>query len=208
MRRTKLEAETTRETILAVAERLFLESGVTEVSLEQIAVAAGFTRGAVHWHFQNKQGLLLALLDRMGLPLEQLAGQLEIDDTLDPLDELVRDMTGRLCELEMDPKRKRLSTYLVNFAAVEAPERQRNFDRKFRSSVTIIFRLAEKRGRLAPHWRPEIAALAFCGMVMGLINQWLNGETEFDMRNDVTAAVRAFSSSLRAQPDDPNRPGA
>lgn len=45
MRRTKLEAETTRETILAVAERLFLESGVTEVSLEQIAVAAGFTRG-------------------------------------------------------------------------------------------------------------------------------------------------------------------
>lgn len=196
MKRTKREAEETRETILAVAERLFLDRGVADVSLEQIAVAAGFTRGAVHWHFQNKHGLLLTLMDRMGLPVEQLAGQLEIDETLDPLEELTGEMTRRLSELQIDPKRKRLATYLVNFAAFEAPERQRSFDRKLRASITAIFRLAEKRGQLAPHWPPEIAALAFCGMVMGLINQWLNGESEFDLSTDAAAAVRAFMKSL------------
>lgn len=75
-------------------------------------------------------------MDRMGLPVEQLAGQLEIDETLDPLEELTGEMTRRLSELQIDPKRKRLATYLVNFAAFEAPERQRSFDRKLRASIT------------------------------------------------------------------------
>ena len=33
-------------------------------------------------------------------------------------------------------------------------------------------------------------------MVMGLINQWLNGESEFDLSTDAAAAVRAFMKSL------------
>ncbi|EJW13500.1 Transcription repressor of multidrug efflux pump acrAB operon, TetR (AcrR) family [Rhodovulum sp. PH10] len=198
MRRTKQGAEETRDCILAVAERLFLEHGVVEVSLEQIACAAGFTRGAVHWHFQNKQGLLLALLDRMGGPLAELESQLEVDETLDPLEELLATTAAKLSDLQMDPKRKRLASYLVNFAMVEAPERQHDFDRRLRSSLRAIFRQAEKRGRLAPHWQPETAALAFCGMMHGLVHQWLTGETEFDVAGDVAAAMRAFVISLSA----------
>lgn len=195
-RRTKEEAEETRETILAVAERLFLELGIVDVSLEQIAMAAGFTRGAVHWHFQNKQGLLLVLVDRMGLPMQQLADKLEIDETLDPLKELAEVTTRLLSELEMDPKRKRLTSYLINFASVEAPERQQGLDRKLRDVVRDILRLAEKRRRLAPQWRVDIATLAFCGMFTGLISQWLRCDTDFDLKTDATAAIRAFVGSL------------
>lgn len=199
-RRTKEEAEETRETILAVAERLFLELGVADVSLEQIAVAAGFTRGAVHWHFQNKQGLLLALVDRMGLPMQQLADKLKIDETLDPLKELTEATTRLLSELEMDPKRKRLTSHLINFASVEAPERQQGLDRKLRDVVRDILQLAEKRRRLAPQWRVDTATLAFCGMFTGLISQWLRCDTDFDLGADATAAIRAFVDSLCNHP--------
>ncbi|WP_046864018.1 TetR family transcriptional regulator, partial [Microvirga massiliensis] len=61
MRRTKEQAAETRRLILEAAERLFLERDYETVSLEEIAAAAGITRGAVHWHFHNKQGLLLAI---------------------------------------------------------------------------------------------------------------------------------------------------
>jgi TetR/AcrR family acrAB operon transcriptional repressor len=196
MRRTKREAEETREAILAAAERLFGERGVTDVSLDEVAEAAGFTRGAVHWHFQNKPGLLMALLDRMGRPLSQLAGQLEIDRALDPLEELVAVTTRALGELQLDPRRQRLATYLMNFAAVHAPERQRSFDRDLRASMRTIFRLAEKQGRLAPEWSPDTAALACFAMTSGLITEWLRGEAEFDLMTDAIAAVRAFVASL------------
>jgi len=47
VRRTKEEAEQTRDQILDAAEILFFERGVAHTSLEQIARAAGVTRGAV-----------------------------------------------------------------------------------------------------------------------------------------------------------------
>src|SRR5690606_12983243 len=57
MRRTKEQAEQTRASILAAAEQLFLEKGVAHSTLDQIARAAGVTRGAVYWHFENKAHL-------------------------------------------------------------------------------------------------------------------------------------------------------
>ena len=46
-RRTKAEAEQTREQILDAAEAVFLDRGVARASLAEIAQAAGVTRGAV-----------------------------------------------------------------------------------------------------------------------------------------------------------------
>ena len=53
-RRTKFEAEKTRNAILDAAEKVFYKRGVARTSLEQIARAAHVTRGAVYWHFHDK----------------------------------------------------------------------------------------------------------------------------------------------------------
>ena len=53
MRRTKAEAEETRNSILRAAERVFFEKGVSNASLDDVAKAAGVTRGAIYWHFSN-----------------------------------------------------------------------------------------------------------------------------------------------------------
>ncbi|OKN92428.1 hypothetical protein AM473_004620 [Pseudomonas aeruginosa] len=68
MRRTKEDSEKTRTAILLAAEELFLEKGVSHTSLEQIARAAGVTRGAVYWHFQNKAHLFNEMLNQVRLP--------------------------------------------------------------------------------------------------------------------------------------------
>ena len=53
MRRTKAEAEETRQNIILAAERVFYEKGVANSSLEDVAAVAGVTRGATrcfgHW---------------------------------------------------------------------------------------------------------------------------------------------------------------
>ena len=82
MRRTKEDAEKTRAAILNAAEQLFLERGVAHTSLEHIARAAGVTRGAVYWHFQNKADLFTAMLNQVRLPPEQIAEKLSADPQL------------------------------------------------------------------------------------------------------------------------------
>ena len=62
-RRTKEDAQRTRDRILDMAEREFLRRGVSRTSLQDIATAAGTTRGAIYWHFKSKNDLYFALLD-------------------------------------------------------------------------------------------------------------------------------------------------
>jgi len=87
MRRTKEESERTRQRLLAVASEFFANQTIEATRLEDIAEAAGVTRGAIYWHFGNKRGLVIALaksrvdpflevveqeLKRKGSPLEKI----------------------------------------------------------------------------------------------------------------------------------------
>ena len=62
---------TTKEKLLEQAVRLFAERGYAGVSLEDIAQAAGFTKGAVYSHFGSKEQTFLAALRAAA---EELAG--------------------------------------------------------------------------------------------------------------------------------------
>lgn len=61
----------TKEKLLEQAIRLFAERGYAGVSLEDIAQAAGFTKGAVYSHFGSKEQTFLAALRAAA---EELAG--------------------------------------------------------------------------------------------------------------------------------------
>lgn len=71
-RRTKEEALATRELLLDTAETIFLQRGVANTSLNDIACAAGLTRGAVYWHFEDKAALYNALMERLSASCECL----------------------------------------------------------------------------------------------------------------------------------------
>ncbi|GAA1811122.1 helix-turn-helix domain-containing protein [Actinomadura chokoriensis] len=57
--------EQTRTALLAAAERLWAERGIHGASLDDIAAAAGLTKGAVYSNFAGKTDLLLALMERI-----------------------------------------------------------------------------------------------------------------------------------------------
>ncbi|WP_243717523.1 TetR/AcrR family transcriptional regulator, partial [Actinomadura darangshiensis] len=57
--------EQTRTALLTAAERLWAERGIHGASLDDIAAAAGLTKGAVYSNFAGKTDLLLALMERI-----------------------------------------------------------------------------------------------------------------------------------------------
>ena len=64
MRKTKIEANKTRQHLLNAALEVFWREGVTRASLQAIAQQAGVTRGALYWHFKNKEDLFESMIEQ------------------------------------------------------------------------------------------------------------------------------------------------
>lgn len=65
MRKTKTEALKTKEHLMLAALETFYQKGIARTSLNEIAQAAGVTRGALYWHFKNKEDLFDAIFRRI-----------------------------------------------------------------------------------------------------------------------------------------------
>lgn len=74
--------ELTRSALVEAAAEMFALQGFHGASLDEIADAAGFTRGAIYSNFKGKEDLLLAVLERYSeRQLEAFAGALEPGET-------------------------------------------------------------------------------------------------------------------------------
>ena len=67
VRLKRLESQVlTRDRILAAAQELFGQQGYASTSVDQIAEAAGFSKGAFYSNFNGKEQVFLAVLDAAG----------------------------------------------------------------------------------------------------------------------------------------------
>jgi AcrR family transcriptional regulator len=62
-RTQEARTQATRRKLLRAAERIFARSGFEAACLEEIATAAGYTRGAFYANFDSKEELFMALLE-------------------------------------------------------------------------------------------------------------------------------------------------
>lgn len=185
MRRTKEDSERTRQTILDSAEGLFFAKGVSNTSLEEIARAAGVTRGAVYWHFQNKAHLFNDMLNQVRLPPEQLAQRLSGCDGHDPIESLFQLSVEVVENLARDEQRRRILTILLQRCEFtdelrDAEERHNHFIRQFIELCEQLFSLEDCRTRLMPGVTPKIASRAVHAMIFGLLSDWLRDPALFD----------------------------
>ena len=182
VRRTKAEAEQTREAIIAAAIEVFLKRGVTRATLDEIARVAGVTRGAIYWHFRDKLEIFLALERRANLPNEEfgerLKARLAADPQLDPLDELANTIREGLQSFEANLERRSILTILwmrCEYVDEMRPVliRQLRADAVLREVFETVIGLAAARDRVASIWPPKIAAHALLLLINGAVADWL-----------------------------------
>ena len=61
----------TKDRLLDAAERLFAESGIDAISLRTITAEAGVNLAAVNYHFQSKDALAMAVVERRFAPINR-----------------------------------------------------------------------------------------------------------------------------------------
>ena len=76
MRRTKEEAEVTKQNILKTGLEAFSRKGYTATRVEDIAQQADVTTGAIYHHFGGKSDLYLALVKQGDAKTNLLAQQI------------------------------------------------------------------------------------------------------------------------------------
>jgi TetR/AcrR family acrAB operon transcriptional repressor len=214
MRRTKEDAEKTRQQILAAAQRVFERHGVARTSMEQIALAAGVTRGAVYWHYANKAALYYAMREMVSLPMiDRVDLALKGGDETDALDLIESMLTEIVQTLDKDKVARSVlgivhykCEYVDEFAGELATQQLQA--REFIAKLARAYRKAAAAGILAKGLEPDLAARETCAFLIGLIRMWLMDEGGALIRKRTEQLVRAHVAARRANPANPGRKGA
>lgn len=200
VRRTKEDAEKTRETLLDAAEAVFLEKGFAAATLEDIARTAGLTRGAVYWHFENKQDLFDAMHERIKLPLEQSYEHVLVaENALDALKEhciyVIRHYT-------LDERARRVLTILMmkyeevgpnqSFVERQCQKRDQVID-KFK----LIFSNARDKGQLGQGICVETAAIGLHAYMHGILRDALGHDYPYDVNALAPAMLGTYFGGLQ-----------
>lgn len=202
-RRTREEAEHTRTQILDAAEAVFMERGVSGASLEEIARAAGMTRGAIYWHFRNKIDLFQALLERVRLPLAELLPELEGMVGTDPLRSLRELCVYALTGLAEDPRRQRVYTILLHrceFVDEVDPlaQRLKQMATDFLRLLEAYFVAAQQHGVLNSAITPVAGAYALHVYLMGIYRGWLQNPSYIDLAREAPRLADCLFAGLAA----------
>jgi len=143
--RTRPTRDDTRDKLFEAAARVFEEQGIGGVSIEAIAAAAGFTRGAFYSNFKSKDELIIAMIEdhvaqsiRRNLDLLSRHNNLaDFIDTLKTVDRSRQDPLARSPLLHME---------MILFVA-RAEKRRPELAQRLRARRKLIADIVETTAR-------------------------------------------------------------
>lgn len=205
MRRTKAQAEETKQAIVDAAELVFFERGAARTTLEHVARAAGVTRGAVYWHFRNKSDLFNAVHEQVRMPMEDVFYRILGVESADALSRLERFCAESFVRLHEDLRRRRVYTILLlkcerGADMASLVERERAAKDRATQSLTRFFSRLQKSGGVAPNGEPRVLALALYAYMFGLYSDYLRSPELYRMPRDAERLVGHFFAPLRPAP--------
>lgn len=202
MRRTKEEAAQTRQDLLAAALTIFSQKGYEATRLEDIAEMAGVTRGAIYFHFGNKAGLFMALVeDASALGAQAIDNAVQGGGTF-------AEITGRILvntlSLLEDDRRFREVMTLSLSVRESSPELADFSHRRSEEALNLVgnisgfFQMGISQGDLRVDLDPLAAARALLAYQNGLAMLWLANPDAFSIKESAPAFADLFLSGVLA----------
>jgi len=205
VRRTKDEALATREALLDAAESVFRANGVTRSTLNEVASAAGLTRGAVYWHFRDKSEMFGAMCSRATLPMQgrlKQAADAEGDDAIATLREV---SVQALREIASNARTRAVLEILLckSERLTLTPDGAPQADEMDRQCVNAIERIivrAVGQGSLPVKTDSHLAAHLLQAFFHGVIQLWLTHPEAFDMGGAAPLMVDTMIAGIVTAP--------
>jgi AcrR family transcriptional regulator len=196
MRRTKEDAELTRQSLMDAALVVFSRQGYAGTRLQDIAKAAGVTRGAIYHHFGGKAELFASIIEETSNSANQaiFAAIQEGGTFLD----IIRRVLLKTLQLMADDQRFRGAMQLLLFNSGDSPElldlRRFQVEQGLAQleQITGYFQLGLAQSELHPDLDPAIAARAFLAYQNGLVQLWLTAPGVIDLAAHADGLAEIF----------------
>lgn len=202
MRRTKEDAEKTRELILHTALHCFDQQGYETTSLNDIARKVGMTRGAIYWHFKNKADLFRTIAEQYHT---EIYGDMEkaltnehtwchITRSLLRFFHLLHDDPDCACFFRiMEQAKKHYSPFLTSVNA--------EYSTLWQQFSARAIALGKDSGDIHPDIDPEWAHLFLLSMIMGLLTLHLHHFSDYpNLMSHSARIIRTNIMLLRSSP--------
>jgi TetR/AcrR family acrAB operon transcriptional repressor len=203
VRKTKEDAELTRQQIIDAAREVFLARGVSRSTLEHIAAQANVTRGAVYWHFKNKTEIFHALRDQVFLPLiDRMDDTLAVESNVDPLTQIENSLCDTIQELNENTEMRQ--TYEIMMIKCEYVDEFATVLQQILnncSNITEKMQLAYERAKsinmLVDTHTPRALALDTHLFFSGLLHMWVKDFDGSRFRFQATELIKSHINLRR-----------
>jgi TetR/AcrR family acrAB operon transcriptional repressor len=203
VRKTKEDAELTRQRIIGAAREVFLARGVSRSTLEHIAAQADVTRGAVYWHFKNKTEIFHAIRDQVFLPLiDRMDDTLATESTEDPLTQIENSLCDTIHELNDNMEMRQ--TYEIMMIKCEYVDEFATVLQQILtncSNITEKIQQAYERAKtldlLAGSHTPRALALDTHLFFSGLLHMWVKDFDGSRFRFQATELIKSHINLRR-----------
>jgi TetR/AcrR family transcriptional regulator, acrAB operon repressor len=186
-------AEESRRRILDAAEELFREQGFERTTFADVSTRSGISRGSIPWHFGNKDGLLLAVVERAvnrQLPEDlETAGLTDLQEVLRRAGELIRGEGGDLFHM-----------LLTQAMSSEGPVHElyaTSYARR-RENMAKAYSVIDSSRGAAARRRAEGLSVAFHGALVGIQMLWELDPDNVDLDESLKALADVFSEHAKS----------
>jgi len=173
------ELADTRERILLQASSVFASKGYQQAKLDEIARAAGLTKGAIYWHFRNKSDLFCALLEermqRNTAPLStELSEALQLKDDDSRRLALTHVLKATLARFRSDADWPRLCVeFLAQSRDADVAERLRGLNANGRRIAAGVVEAMKLAGLTDKNINTDMLSLFWYALIDGLMLAWI-----------------------------------
>ena len=199
MRKTKTEAQKTRQHLLDAALEVFWRDGVTRASLQAIAQEAGVTRGALYWHFKNKEDLFETLFEQQYADFFAAFNDQTLRDNQDVWTHLQHNLTTMFETLATRESKHKFCNVMFSKCEQTAgnetiTELACRYHRLFQKQIAYALQLSREQGRLPENTDIELAAIYLESSLVGLVKIWLDEPERFDL---MEKSKRVIAANMR-----------
>ncbi|WP_159567096.1 multidrug efflux transporter transcriptional repressor AcrR [Budvicia diplopodorum] len=205
VRKTKQQSLETRQQILDAAMQEFAKCGVSSTSLNDIAISAGVTRGAIYWHFKNKVDIFNAMWSQIESSIDDVERRYRNQFPSEPILVLRHTLIFVLETAAIDPKRKTLLGILfhkcefvgelVSLQQIHQAMYLENFER-----IEKILCQCIEYDQLPKNLDTRIAAITMRSYICGIMENWLFMPEAYDLASCAERMVDAFIDMLKFSP--------
>src|SRR3954453_20008981 len=201
---SRLDPAQRRDQILDAASGLFVKRAYDEVSIEDIARAAGVTRGLVHHYFGGRNDVYIALLERLGAQRE--------NELPPPTGRSARARVVDSVSRWLDWTEANRTIWLATVAHGEDiadPEVRRVVSDLVRRAVALLTTFHVDIAKDSPRLR--YALECWTGLNRTATRRWLRGEATRETTQELLAStlehvLRTFGSPASRLSSGPRRP--